>query len=67
MRVCVDHARKTIQVWCTRSEREGERILDGLRRIEGYKTVVFVSGTQPLAELTGDILRHNLYSAVRAG
>ena len=60
IRISVDHAQKTVQVWCIRSERDSAGFWDRLQRVKGYKTIVFVSGTQPLAELTADILKHNI-------
>ena len=61
MRVTVNHEQKRMQVWCTQDERDSEGFLDRLPQIAGYKTVIFISGTQSLAALTADLLRHNLF------
>ena len=57
MRVVVNNECKQVQVWCTQDERDSEGFWDGLQRMEGYKTVLYISCTQPLEDPTAALLR----------
>lgn len=58
--MCINHGIKAVQIWCTQEERGEDGFLNKLQKVAGYKTVIYVSGTQPVADLTAGILKHNV-------
>ena len=72
IRVTVNDDIKAVQIWCTQDERNKDDFLaqigiitDGYKKMK-FKTVLYVSGTQPLAALTADILKHNTQCPAQA-
>lgn len=66
MNIEVSQATKTISFWLTHAEGENSQVRLLLEaqygRIKkyGYHAVVYISGSEPLADLTASLLRQNL-------
>lgn len=66
MNIEVSQTTKTISFWLTRAERENRHVrllLEaqyGRIKKHGYHAVVYLSGSEPLADLTASLLRQNL-------
>ena len=64
----MDEESKTVDFWLTRHEGQSGHIFQSLTPLfgwlkeQGYLSVVFLSGREPLVELTADLLRRNLIS-----